>query len=126
MEAINSNRSLDVTAFGRYCAETAELYLSLYPWYYMPVTVHKVLIHGQAIVTILSREAQEASNKLYKNFREFHAMKHVSEATNHEVFQRRLVISDPYLYRSFYVCRENSLIVRKIFGRRSGTAFEGR
>ena len=44
-----------------------------YPWYYMPVTLHKLLIHGEAIVDralqpvgTLSEEAQEATNKQYK------------------------------------------------------------
>lgn len=105
LEAINSNRALDATAFGLYCNQTAELYVRLYPWYHMPVTVHKLLIHGEAIVNnslhpvgTLSEEAQEASNKLYKRFREFYSMKNARETTNRDVMNRLLANSDPYIH----------------------------
>ena len=71
----------------------------------MSVTLHKLLIHRETIVEhalqpvgALSEEAQEATNKLYKSFRESHAMKHAREATNRDVFNRLLAYSDPYLY----------------------------
>nr|CAI5848372.1 unnamed protein product [Callosobruchus analis] len=53
-----------------FVAGTKDLYLNLYPWYYMPVTVHKLLMHSTKIITNcmvpigqLSEEAQEARNK---------------------------------------------------------------
>ena len=58
------------TAFDNYAKETVKLFVSLYAWYYMPARLHKVLIHGSAIVSAallpigqLSEEAQEARNK---------------------------------------------------------------
>lgn len=36
--------------FEEFCIITAKLYVSLYPWYPMPATIHKVLIHGGQII----------------------------------------------------------------------------
>ena len=36
-----------------FCDETANLIVQLYGWYYMPVSVHKVLVHGPAVVEAL-------------------------------------------------------------------------
>jgi hypothetical protein len=59
-----------VTAFDNYAKETTKLFVSLYAWYYMPASAHKVLIHGSSILSAallpfgqLSEEAQEARNK---------------------------------------------------------------
>ncbi|KDR09635.1 hypothetical protein L798_00781, partial [Zootermopsis nevadensis] len=41
---------VNVEAFDKYAMETANLYVNLYPWYYMPVSVHKILIHGGKII----------------------------------------------------------------------------
>ncbi|KDR19596.1 hypothetical protein L798_06129, partial [Zootermopsis nevadensis] len=41
--------SVNVEAFDKYAMETANLYVNLYPWYYMPASVHKILIHGGKI-----------------------------------------------------------------------------
>lgn len=30
----------------KFCTDTYKLYVSLYPWYYMPSTLHRILIHG--------------------------------------------------------------------------------
>jgi hypothetical protein len=61
---------VNATAFDNDAKETAKLSVSLYAWYYMPASVHKVPIHGSAIVSAallpigqLSEEAQEARNK---------------------------------------------------------------
>jgi len=37
-------------AFEFYSFRTAEIFVSLYPWYYMPASIHKLLIHGSDIV----------------------------------------------------------------------------
>ena len=44
------------------------------------------------------RVSQEALNKLYEKFREYHAMKNAREATNRGVFERLLAHSDPFLF----------------------------
>lgn len=70
LKAISSGFEIDSIKFGEYCKETADLYRKVYNWYPMPPTVHKLLDHGEVIVSIailpfglLSEEAQEARNK---------------------------------------------------------------
>lgn len=61
---------MDTKLFQEYCKKTAELYIQNYNWYYMPQSLHKILIHGgllinNAVLPIgqMSEEAQEARNK---------------------------------------------------------------
>lgn len=97
-------RAINPEKFGKYCYETAEFYVDKYHWYYMPASVHKILIHGENIIKFavlpigqLSEDAQEARNKDYKNYRYYHARKCSREATNRDVFNRLLFTSDPYI-----------------------------
>jgi hypothetical protein len=48
--ALNSQLPIKVEEFGQLCKDTAILYVQNYAWYPMPATVHKILIHGKAIV----------------------------------------------------------------------------
>jgi hypothetical protein len=80
---------VNATAFNNYAKVTAKLFVSLYAWYYMPASVHNVLIHGSAIVSAallpisqLSEEAQEAGNKDIKKFRERYTRNLSQESTN--------------------------------------------
>ncbi|XP_071053669.1 uncharacterized protein [Onthophagus taurus] len=64
--ALVSGHDLDNEAFSVYAKETAEIYVSKYNWYRMPVCVHKILMHGgEAIkrcmlpIGMMSEEAQE-------------------------------------------------------------------
>lgn len=45
LRVIGSGRVFDIDKFGKLLQETTELNLSLYKWYYMPSTVHKMLRH---------------------------------------------------------------------------------
>ncbi|PZC78080.1 hypothetical protein B5X24_HaOG202615 [Helicoverpa armigera] len=90
--------------FERYCQETAKLYVSLYKFYPMSPTLHKVLRHGasvvrEAILPIgqLSEEAAEARNKHIRMFRLNYARKFSRVACNVDVFNRLLLTSDPVL-----------------------------
>ena len=47
---ISSQYQINLDKFEKYCFDTAKHYKSKYPWYPMPATVHKVLIHGRQIV----------------------------------------------------------------------------
>ena len=38
--------AINAEAFKSYALDTAKLYIELYPWYYMPPSVHKLLIYG--------------------------------------------------------------------------------
>jgi hypothetical protein len=70
----------------------------------MPASVHKILLHGSKIIDShllpigeLSEEAQEARNKDFKRFREYHTRKHSRSATNEDLIKKLLTSSDPYI-----------------------------
>lgn len=75
-----------------------------YPWFRMPATVHKILIHGAKVISSflvpigqLSEEAQESKNKDVKRFRAVHSRKYRREATNTDLLHRLLESSDPLI-----------------------------
>jgi hypothetical protein len=57
-----------------------------YAWYYMPASVHKVLIHGSAIVSAsllpIGQLSEEARNKDIKKFREHYKRSLSRESIN--------------------------------------------
>ena len=70
LRTINCHFEIDLMKFENYASETAKLFIENYPWYYMPRSVHQVLVHGSRITSTmllpigsLSEEAQEARNK---------------------------------------------------------------
>ena len=98
MEEIHPNRLED------YCKRTAEIYVQKYSCYLMPQAVHKLLIHSHQVVRVkelpvgmLSEEAQESSNKNFKNFREFFTRKSSRVSTNLDLMRRLLCSSDPVI-----------------------------
>lgn len=108
LKTINSGYEIKYAEFDKYCLETAERYIHMYNWYYMPTSVHKILIHGadvihNAILPIgeLSEEAQETKNKEIRRFREHHTRKSSKIKNNEDLFKRLLLSSDPYI-SSFY------------------------
>ncbi|XP_071580794.1 uncharacterized protein [Temnothorax nylanderi] len=104
LQTMASGEEINTVKFGEYCFETAELYVDKYKWYYMPVTVHKILLHGASIIEAaflpigeLSEEAQEARNKDFKRFREFHTRKCSRVVTNTDITRKLLITSDPLI-----------------------------
>lgn len=104
LQVIACNKRIDTVKFENYAKNTAELYIDLYGWYYMPPTVHKILIHGSeiikhAIIPIgqMSEEAQEARNKDFRHFRERNTRKISRKATNEDLLHQLLISSDPYI-----------------------------
>lgn len=104
LQAMASGYNINITKFAQYTADTAKLFVELYGWYYMPVTVHKILIHGSEIIKSfivpigkLSEEAQEARNKDFKRFRENNTRKCSREDTNIDLLHILLISSDPYI-----------------------------
>ncbi|KAL4711296.1 hypothetical protein ACJJTC_019137 [Scirpophaga incertulas] len=83
LEAISSGNHIDTVKFHEYAQATMQLYLYLYSWYYMPSSVHKVLMHGAAwSIGQLSEEAAEARNKDFRRYRQHHSRKCNKKATN--------------------------------------------
>lgn len=104
LNTLNSCASVDPEKFQRYCMETAELYVKLYNWYNMPVTVHKVLLHGGSIISsavlpigMLTEEAQEARMKDYRQYRLSHSRKCSRKSTNEDVMNFLMASSDPLI-----------------------------
>ena len=99
----SSGYEIDCLKFKDYCFDTFRLYVSLYPWYSMVQSVHKVLIHGDDIIqqqtlprVFMSEEAQEARNKDFKNYRKYFNRK-TSRRANTDLINRLLVSSDPVI-----------------------------
>lgn len=104
LTCLSSGRDIDPEKFDEYASETADHYLSLYNWYKMPPSVHKVLFHGGDIIRSLtlpiglySEEAQEARNKDFKNIRLHHTRKMSRVNTNEDLIHGLLVSSDPLI-----------------------------
>lgn len=109
--AVNSTKVVDIQKFKLYAYETAQLYVQLYKWYFMPPSVHKVLIHGADLIEsfdlpigIFSEEAQEARNKDFRNVRENNSRKNSRTNTNEDILHWLLISSDPVIssLRTFY------------------------
>lgn len=101
LQTLVSGFDISVARFGIYTLDTAKLFISLNPWYPMPTTVHKILIHDSAIINsfllpigMLSEETQEARNKDIKYFRE-----HFSRKTSRKYNLRDIITS--CIIRSF-------------------------
>lgn len=84
--------------------ETRQMYISLYGWYYMPSSVHKVLIHGCEIIDAfslpighLSEDALEARHKEVRKNRLSHTRKCSRESSNTDLIRILLLTSEPLL-----------------------------
>lgn len=104
LQVISSEYEIKLPEFSDFCASTANYLVKEYNWYYLPISVHKILCHGPAIVEnailpigMMSEEAQESKNKDVKNFREFRTRKMSRIQTNTDLIQRLLISSDPLI-----------------------------
>lgn len=104
LQVISCGHEINLINFQAYCLETARKFVELYPWFYMPTSVHKILIHGKEIVASsllpmgqMSEDAQESCNKLIKRYREDFSRKCNRTKTMEDVFLRLLITSDPYI-----------------------------
>lgn len=100
--ALSCQLPLDENLFAAFTDETARYYVSLYNWFPMPSSIHKLLIHSRDImlanhlsVGVLAEDAAESCNKLYRHNRQFHARKSSREKNLMDVFNRSLDSSDP-------------------------------
>lgn len=104
LQILSCGLEVNMDKFQVYCIQTARQFVSLYPWFPMPPTVHKVLIHGSEIMSSLllpigqlSEEAQESCNKFLKKFRVDHARQSSRENNIEDVLKRLLIMSDPLI-----------------------------
>ncbi|XP_055840046.1 uncharacterized protein LOC129907726 [Episyrphus balteatus] len=104
LKTLASCFAINAEIFQEYTQETAREIVAEYPWYPLPASVHKVLIHGGQIVkhSILpigqfTEEAAEAKNKDVKFFRSKNTRKTSRTSTNTDLLNRLLLTSDPLL-----------------------------
>lgn len=104
LQVISSGHEIDISKFKTYTFQTGKLFVQLYPWYYMPTSVHKLLIHGPQIVAsallpigLMSEEAQESCNKYIKKFRQDFTRKTSRTSTMEDLIHRLLLTSDPHI-----------------------------
>lgn len=116
LQVLASGKKINIQKFQNYSFDTAKLFVSKYPWYYMPASVHKVLLHGAQVIEslilpigMLSEEAQEARNKDYKNFREFRTRKYSRLANNEDIMNLLLVSSDPVVTSKRHILPKKKL-----------------
>lgn len=104
LQALSSGHEINPITFQDYAIQTARDFVHLYPWYYMPTSMHKILIHGKEIINSallpigqMSEDAQESSNKYIKKFRTDFTRKCSRVNTMEDLFSRLLLSSDPYI-----------------------------
>lgn len=90
---MSSGYTVNMDAFREYAKETSQIYVALYPWYFMPSSIHKILIHGADIIQkavlpigMFSQEALESRNKDFKKYREFNTQKFSRQETMKDLF----------------------------------------
>ncbi|KAF0313705.1 hypothetical protein FJT64_015838 [Amphibalanus amphitrite] len=102
LQAVSSFYTVNSAALADYCRQTAELYVELYGWYYMPVTLHKLLMHSATVVEwcllpigAMSEEAAESGHKQLRKFRLKHTRKDSRLHAISDLYGYLLVSSDP-------------------------------
>ena len=104
---LSSGYDIDSLRFKDFCMETAQIFVQNYPWFYMPSSVHKILLHGYLVIEhmtlpigMMSEEALESRNKDFKKYREHFTRKCSRQKTNEDLINRLLVSSDPIISSS--------------------------
>lgn len=104
LQAMSSGYKIDADKFKIFALDTAKALVEKYPWYYLPPSVHKILVHGSeviknSIVSIgeLSEEAAEAKNKDVKRYRLQNTRKMSRISTNTDLIHMLLLSSDPFI-----------------------------
>ena len=100
--ALNSNHYINPAKYNQYAEDTALHHVELYPWFLMPISVHKMLMHGAAVIDALiipigqaSEEGIEARHKEIRNARMHHTCKISRTRVNKDLMQWFLASSDP-------------------------------
>ena len=96
---------INAAKFKEYAIETAKKYLKLYgDWYHMPVSMHRMLLHGSDIINALpisighsSEEGLEATHKIIRKIKEESTCKISKNRVNEDLIHWLLVASDPII-----------------------------
>ncbi len=102
--ALSITQPIDIEKYNELCKETFLIHVSLYPWFFLPSSIHCILIHSKDVMInsslpngMLGEEGPESCNKLYKYYRDKHARKTSWQANLIDVFNRRIDSSDPVI-----------------------------
>ena len=103
-QTIASKYPINGEKFEEFCRQTLSVYLSEVSWFNIPPTIHKILVHGRAIVEacpvpigLTSEETSESNNKFIRKFLLHHTRKTSPKDTMSDLFHRLLAVSDPCL-----------------------------
>ena len=124
-----SGYKINVNKFLEFALDTAKELIKLYPWYYLPPSIHKILVHAQDVINYallpigeLSEEAAESKNKDIKMFRRQHTRKMSRVATNTDLINRLLLSTDPFLTGQRKLpCTKKSVLIKSAFDLLNGT-----
>ena len=101
LTALNSGLEINPEKYKTYALATAQLYVTKYQWYYMPVLVHKMLLHGAEVIEELcipvgqsSEEGMEGKHKDLKAVRQHHTCKTSKIRINEDLIHWLLIMSD--------------------------------
>jgi len=104
LRVLASGYSINVDRFKLLLEETRKLYIHLYDWYYMPSSVHKILIHGCEVIASfslpigqLSEDALEARHKEVRKHRLHHTRKFSRVSSNTDLLRMLLLTSEPLI-----------------------------
>ncbi|XP_076285448.1 uncharacterized protein LOC143211552 [Lasioglossum baleicum] len=118
LATISSGCAIDVDAFYEYSIKTAKTFFNLYQWYYMPSSIHRILIHGSNIIKafnlpigMMSEEPLEARNKDLRRFKENNMRKSSRAAGITDLLHNFLFTSDPLI--SGILCKQTKLRTHK-------------
>ena len=101
LAVINCDYPVDKDKLKKYGEETAELWIQLYKWCYMPCTIHQLCFHAwesleltELPLSFLSEQSLESANKTFKDDRLHHARKTSRLDTITDQFNRQTERSD--------------------------------
>ncbi|XP_036347272.1 uncharacterized protein LOC118756626 [Rhagoletis pomonella] len=102
LRLISCGMRINIDAFRELLIRTRTMYLTEYEWYYMPSSVHKILMHGCEVIEYFdlpignfSEEALEALHKHIRIVRYDHTRKTAREHTNRDLMSYLTISSDP-------------------------------
>jgi hypothetical protein len=102
LQTLACGHLINESCYAEFAGETAAMFVELYGWYNMPVTVHKILVHGADISSYfdigigkLSEEAQEARNKDVRRYKQDHCRRSNRIAADEDLMHNLLISSDP-------------------------------
>nr|CAI5861480.1 unnamed protein product [Callosobruchus analis] len=101
LRIIASGKKINIDKFDLLTKQTRDLYLQHYSWYYMPSTLHKLLVHGKDVISNfdlptgnLSEEALEARHKEIRKNRLSYTRKTSRVNSSQDLMKILLLTSD--------------------------------